>query len=485
MIDLFKTTLILGIVSVMATLSVAEEYSVEDILLKSKNGSDDIVLAQIEYDMGQQDVVMARSEALPQINFNTGIGYAGVSRASEAYISRAQQVPGDTSMWGRLNRSMAEVSHIHGTTVNWGASISQPLITFGQVSSALKIAKVSDITYTSVHDYKKEMSYLNVFLHFNNAYVAHEEVNIYKQSLVHAQKFHEKTVVSFELGNALVRDTLMSYSTMYQIKSMIIKSEALYKVALRELEKLTDVPLDPENTVLKFDESGWFSSLTPIDNAPENLELTIKESEVEMRRLQINYERGKLFPSIYLNGSLDNSYMIPNFKRIDKDLKDEGFKMPKGSDYSKLMKGTDAPSMGDYFNPDYFNYSIGVQLTWNIFDGRRSIANYRKARLQYKKSDREYKKLVKATDVSVEENEQVYIAVDEALKALLIRKEALEIAFSSLTDDVNDGFADYLTFLDMEKSLAEVYKQISLLQMQKGLTVAQYKVVTGKSLIKE
>ncbi len=480
------------LIPVLALFAVGEEYTIEDILSKVKDCSDDIALAEIEYAMGQEDVVMARSEALPQINFSTGLGYTGQSSASQAYMNEVQFYFDSLSYAANptgnppVRNPLNELTHIHGTTINWSATLSQPLITFGRVFSALKIAKTSDTFYTTIRDIKKEAFYLNVFLHFKNAYEAQENLKSIQRSLAHAQKYYDVVKTKFELGNATKRDTLLAVANLFQVKAMIIKSEAAHKASVKNIAQLTEITMPVESTTFKHNDIGWFTKIAPNEEKLiDNLEIRLKENEVNMRSHQITYERGKLLPSIYFNAGLNNNYMIPNFKRAQKDLEEIDPNATNGVDIADLMDNFDIPELSDYGNIDYFNYSLGLQLTWNIFDGRRSISNYKKIKLQHEKSERELKIMRDTTKVDVEELFEMFETINKSIEALGVQQAALNNAFETISEDLNDGFADYLTFLDMEKSLSEVDSQLASLQMQKNLIVAQYRIKTGKSLVKD
>ena len=81
------------------------------------------------------------------------------------------------------------------------------------------------------------------------------------------------------------------------------------------------------------------------------------------------------FPSLNLFGSIFNEFMA-----VDTSGLAEMFLLePQAGEAVPEI-----PVSTDFFNPDLINYSIGIELSWNIFDGKRSFAQYRQAKRQEK-----------------------------------------------------------------------------------------------------
>lgn len=452
---------LLLIIPMLLISTFAEEYTIEDILTKVKDCSDDIAIAEIEYAIGKRNAEMTRSEALPNISFSTGVGYAGLAN----------------TLLYPLPSSDTLITHLHGATINWSLDVNQPIMTFGGALNALKISKISDTLFNSTKDLAKEIFYLTVVATFDSTFSAQNELKIAERSLKFAERNLEKTRISLELGNAIPRDTLTAVSKVYQEKSVYIRALSNYEVQLKRLAELTEITMDPQNTKLAYSGNGWLSALEKSTSA-NSAAIKIKENEVAMRKLRIAYQRSKLLPSIYLNAGLNNSFMIPNQDRAEKDIKDAGGELFPGFKLSNA-------DISDYANPDYVNYNIGAQLVWNIFDGKRSISTYKMIMLEHEKSERELKILREKTNNDEKVVYKGYEAICKALEAAEVGYQAAQLAYASVSEDMNDGFVDYLTFLEVEKGLDQAEKAVATLQMQKLLLVSQYRFTTGKSLVKD
>ncbi len=475
----------------------SQSYTIEQLVTQVKDRSDDIEISEIEYKATGEDVKMSRAEAFPQINLSTGVGYAGTSREPQKYASPPPSVK---------NNPMGYLTHLHGTTLNWGVTLSQPLITFGKVKSALAIADIYKEQRNDSRSIKKEGYYASVVQAFTTAYTAQQDVAIAEQTVAHDERYLEKIRVEFDLGTALPRDTLNVLAKLSASKSALIRAKVKLRTDLRKLSVLTEVPMD-ESTALEYDPTGWLSEITTQSDKEKSLELLLKESEVAMREEQIQYERSKLFPAIYLNAKLDNSYMIPNVSQAKRDIKNsDGFKEspntltfrtnsepPKDSMISKDLHinnymdtiAEKIPGIDKLFSPDYVNYSIGLQLTWNIYDGNRMRSNARKTRYLHDKARVELKKLEDEKSIVIAESQDIYKAIEESKVAATIQRDALKRAFESISDDYDDGYAEFLTFSDMERNIAAAEKQIYALNMQKILAVTQHRIASGISIVKE
>lgn len=452
----------------------AESYSIESLLDLVKDRSDDIEISEVEYQVSGEEVRMSRAEAYPQINFVTGVGYTGKSMEPQKYSTPPASPDNPTGY----------LSHIHGGTVNWGVTLAQPLITFGKVRSVLKIADIYQGQRSNTLAYKKEMYYFNVIQQFSTTYIAQEKVDIASKIVEHDKRYLDKTRAEFELGTALPHDTLNVVAKLSKSESDLIRAKAEFSVAIQKLSNLTEIPMD-NSTTLEYNSAGWLSGLN-LANDETGLQLILKAAEVAMVKEQIKYERSKLFPSIDLQAGLNNSYMIPNSSRAEKGIKD---KIPAGNEDAvnetiSYMENN-SPDFSDYFNPDFFNYSIGVQLTWNIFDGNRMRANFHKTRYNYEKTLLEEKKLKEENALLIDESKKLYTAVEESQVAAVAQRDALERAFESIQEDYRDGYTEFLTFSDMQQNIASAYLSISTLNMQKVLVAAQYRIASGISIVKE
>ena len=126
--------------------------------------------------------------------------------------------------------------------------------------------------------------------------------------------------------------------------------------------------------MLVLDTSGSFLQI-PSRPDRENLQIVLKRLEADFNTYLRKNAWSSFFPSLNLFGSIFNEFMA-----VDTSGLAEMFLLePQAGEAVPEI-----PVSTDFFNPDLINYSIGIELSWNIFDGKRSFAQYRQAKRQEK-----------------------------------------------------------------------------------------------------
>ncbi len=441
-----------------------EEYSIERILELVKDCSDDIAVADLAYAAGLEEVKFYQAEAMPQISFSSNVSYLSQSL-------RAQALTG--------NEIIKLFDRLDGAVVNWNLSLYQPLITFGRVFNALKMANVRKELLRDVRDLKKDLYYLSVLYAYSKVYLANNNVIIAQKSLSHAEKLLKGIKIDMLTGSGIRRDSLSVQANVFKAQSELEIARSSHKIALQRLAKLTELKMPP-GTMVVYDKYGWASDLPKGSEANRSLGCKVKENETQILLLNSEYERSSLLPSLSLVGGIYNEFMIPDTSGLTQKYLDylemTGQPVPDYVDFG-------IPEFSDYFDPDFVNYTIGVQLTWNLFDGRRSIAKYRLARINFEKADRELKILREESEDAIEEASSILNTLKKTRKAVLLQLESATAAFDQVQDDYQNGFVDYTTMLDTERQLREAEKGLSEINMQRLLAVAQYKIALGIPLV--
>lgn len=439
---------------------VHEEYSIERILELVKDCSDDIAVADLEHAAGLEEVKFYQAEAMPQISFNSNISYLSQSLRSQALTG---------------NEIIKLFDRLDGAIVNWNLSLYQPLLTFGRMFNALKMATVRKELLRDVRDLKKDLYYLSVLQAYSKVYVAQNNVVITQKSLDYAEKLLKRIKVDILSGSGIRRDSLRIQAMVFGAQSELEMAQSSLKIALQRLEKLTELKM-PSGTKIVYDQYGWASDVPGGTEESRSLESKVKENETQILLLNSEYERSTILPSFSLVGGVSNEFMVPDTNGMTQ----------KYIDYLEMTEQPvpeiidfGLPEFADYFDPDFVNFTIGVQLTWNIFDGRRSIAKYRQSRINFEKADRELKILNEENEEAIEEAKSILNTLKKTRKAVLLQLESAAAAFDQVQDDYQSGFVDYTMMIDMERQLREAEKGLSEINIQWLLAVAQYKIALG------
>ncbi|MFW5774930.1 MAG: TolC family protein, partial [Chitinivibrionales bacterium] len=186
-------------------------------------------------------------------------------------------------------------------------------------------------------------------------------------------------------------------------------------------------------------------------------EYTLKGLQAQMRETQGEYERSGLYPSIYLLGSIDNSVQI---------LTDDFYETLNQDETDIAM-------------PDKFNYTIGLQLQWNLFDGFRTPAARAQALAESRKARAEQKQLGEQNEIALQESRERLQVLSQSMDAVNSQLAAARRAFELVEDDYTRGYVDISDYLETEKNLREAEKRLYELQMQRLLTIGQLRMNLG------
>jgi multidrug efflux system outer membrane protein len=137
------------------------------------------------------------------------------------------------------------------------------------------------------------------------------------------------------------------------------------------------------------------------------------------------------------------------------------------------------PKVSSYFDPDYINWAIGLQLSWTIFDGRRSWATYRKTRIEAEKADREYDKKLEENAATIREARDALEVLTQNAEAARLGLSAARSAFEQAQRDYELGTEDITTLLAVEAEMLNAELAVEQLRANRVLAVATLRLALG------
>ncbi len=436
-------------------------YTLETILAQCQGKSHELALIQKRYEAGFAEVDNYRAEALPFLSFSSGASYVSQSLESQ----------------GMQSNALTQVlSRIDGYAFNWSLNLQQPLFTFGKVTSALRIARTRKSNLEDMRHLETDLFYIEVMQQFSQAYSAQHAEEIAKKSSERSERLLQKTKVEYEGGRVSRGDYLRIEALAQGDKAQLISARSTKKATMARLAVLTGIENLTEMR-LEIDTQGKMSQ-TSGENSSGNLQIGLKQAQIDMLSDQQTIIRAGKFPSLYLVGSISNQFMsIDTAGQTAKALpilmlQDPSFDPANGLPFNN-------PTPKEYFNPDFFSYSIGVQLSWNLFDGRRTSAQLRQVIKQTESAKLELDKQKRDLEITLQEVRSQISALDESTVAVNLQTEAAQNALSLLENDYENGMTDITTLLEADKEYRSAVQQLDNLKIQKMLAIAQLHIAMG------
>lgn len=450
------------IIILVATVSsempyTVSKYSLEDIFTVALKNSSRLKIIKNNADANLQKVEIYRAEAFPRIDFNTSIGYAS------------------QSLLGQQFESATSVDRIKGFLSNWFISLEQPVFKFGQIFHSLKLATLSK-KYTSYStDLQKNDFFMDVIEQFTQAYIGQFQYLISDQSYKRSQRISNRTSLDFESGHISKLQLLRAQASLEGYRASLLTSESNRRVYIKKLNVLIGLP-DSADYSLVLDTCGELLKL-PSQSDQRNLLVILKGLESEINTYLRKNAWSSFFPSLSLTGSIFNEFMAVDTTGLTEKFIES---QPSGE-----FVYPEIPVTTDYFNPDLINYSIGLKLNWNIFDGKRSWAQYKQSKLVEKTSRLELEQMERENSNNVLDLRNQINAIDNTISAYRLQFEASQKALKQADMDFQDGFIDAVTYLEIEEEYKNAAMNLDNGRLQQILLHAQLRVALGLSIYGE
>lgn len=487
--------------------SAAITYPLEQVLAIADANATQIKIIEAKINAGQAEVEMYRSNARPNIQFGSGVSYVSQSYQTQK-MQQAMMLPffsggGDQTLTHLINLGLIDTAinaderyyvfrvdsimnaqsssfsypdRINGYSFNWSLSAQQPLITFGKVRHAIRMARTQECTLKDMRRLEKDMFFLQVIQLFSAAYTAQWNVDLGVAALQRAEQRKVRLESEFAAGRTIRRELLRMESMVQAERAKLIASRNVLHTSLQRLLQTINSE-DTTGVKLEIDESGS-GSQPPAAKGPGSIQLALKRNEAALLKERVKYLRAGFFPSINLVGAINNQFMTIDTNGLIKKF--VGSSADAGQLASLAEAFDDAnPKPSKYVDPHFFNYSIGLQLNWNIFDGNRSRSQYQQAKYQAQQSLLELKVMGKEQKIALREARDQVTSIDSTIAAVKLQQEAARLALSQTEEDYKDGITDFSTLLDVDKEAREATTTLNSLRIQRVLAIAQLKITMG------
>jgi outer membrane protein TolC len=446
---LFFIPLLIVAVSAQTTDTI-RKYSLQDILSIANKQGNRIRIIQTRTDADLQQVEIYKAEAYPDINLNTSIGYA------------------NQSLLGRPFESSAFINRIDGFLFSWSFSLQQPVFRFGQIINSFKLASLSKKISQNSSNLQRDNYFLEVINQFIQTYTGQFDYIIATQSLNRSERIYQRTLLDFETGQVSKRELLRTQASLERDRALLLSSSCNRALSIRKLNILIGLK-DPADYLLVLDTVESFLKV-PSQYSGENLQIVQKRLEADFNTYLRKNAWSSFFPSLNLFGSIFNEFMAVDTSGLTEMIIGE----PEAGEIIPEI-----PVSSDFFNPDLINYSIGLELSWNIFDGKRSFARYRQAKKQEKATFLELEQIERENRNQILEVKDQISVTDNTIEAYRLQLEASQKALQQADSDFQDGFIDAITYLEIEQEYRNAALNLDNQKLRRLLLQAQLRVALG------
>jgi outer membrane protein len=403
-------TLYFSIIWLCAHVSLA--WAQEKLVLTLENSVEmalahnpQIKVAEKELEKARADVGQAYAAILPQLDASANFQRAWAIQESTIpnflkpmlgplgdYIQGFDQMPDYVTIsFGRKN------------TLNYGATISQPLFLGGAALSGIKMSKAGVRASEHNLESKRQNLIYTCVDGFYACLLAQKVIAVQEEASDQAQANLDAVTKKYNVGTASGFDKMRAEVEVANLKPNLISARNNYQLAVTRLRAI--LGLD-RNSVMEIsgefiyveDEFGnlELSELQDmaLQNRPEMLSLN---EQKQITRQGINIARSEFLPKLFFN--TDYSYLA---------MKDDMNFSQK--DFSK-------------------GFTSGVSLQISLFNGFKSMKQYQKAKLDYYIVEDTEQQI---SDIIYAEVEVAYNNFNEAKEKYISAEETVALAQESL-----------------------------------------------------
>ena len=437
------------ILPMMMSFSWSGEWTLKKTLSQVMSQSEEIEIIRTEEEKGQAQIDEFVGYTLPNVNFNTSATFINNSSQAQAAMFGLEDL---SSIFGP--EAGGSTDRLGGMQYSWRLGVSQTLNVF-RITSTKAMADTQEKIIGAQVDQSKEELISKAVNVYHDAWKANQDLEVAKELLENQQELAKimETELRFGRVSSLDQRRIQAAVKLNQAEFNQKKASLENAVqAMRDLLKLSksDEVTFAEEEDLQFLESGIQS------NPQQNNGMKLMNLSADLTEQNASYQYSFFFPSLNLEASASNQFVGYDDKK-----------------FSVLDK---------YADPEYFNYSMGVSLQWNLFNGWTTTAQYdqleTEARIQRRKISLMEKEIARSQIAAFEMlsvGKEVYLAAQEMR---LITKE-------SLTKDQKDFQEGRLRLTDLnntEKEYKEAFQTETNARANYVNALVQYRIIAGLGL---
>ncbi|MDO5575478.1 MAG: TolC family protein [Fibrobacter sp.] len=440
------------------------QYSLMELLAIADSAGNRLEIINRNESLSRTDADMYRSELWPSIQFSTAVSYVN------------QSLMGQSSSGTEISRIF---NRMDGYNLDWSIFFEQSVLTFGKLLNTLKMARLADKSIGYAKRFQRDSYFLEVIQQFTHAFIAQSDYGIYSETIERAQRIYNQVNTDFTAGMASKRELLLIESAMQRDQANLIEARNRMKSEKKRLAILIGLNCMIDSLYYTKNELAlWRLHENNIDTG-KSLELTIKELEVEQNEYQKRYARAEIFPSLNLTGSIQNSFLIIDTSGLTGRYLEYLESTGEEVDQMEVSPFAGNPGSESYFDPDFFSYSIGLSLVWNIFDRKRTIDNYKRARYAVELSRLELEQMRKEYRNSISDTKGKLFALDSMISALELQYLASKMALEQAQIDHDNRYINVVDYLDVVEESRDALRSLEQTRLQYLITQIQLRIAMG------
>lgn len=363
---------------------------------------------------------------------------------------------------------------------NAGLQLSQTLYS-KQAFSAVKGAQQLKDVNRYARDREVQVVTNEVVTAFYQSLLARERVRVLEQRVQRTESTLQEVTTQVERGVVPKAQRLGSQVELSNARTELIDARNAADLARDNLKRTIGLP--PERPIelegsleherddgLQHISTETIEMASAVEQAVENRpDLERARLNAELREVQTEQSRAEFFPRVEAIANFNYSGRVPDDRsRIDtRDPND-----PTNPFYYNEVHR-------DFFHDDFWNPSlnVGLQLTWNIFNGFQSSSRVQQAEIQRRQAELQRDQLRKAVKVEVRSALRDLETARERIEAQETNVRRAQLNYDHVSARVSEGTSSQLELREASDQLDQ--SRLNYLQAVHDYVVARSDLETA------
>lgn len=342
----------------------------------------------------------------------------------------------------------------------WGLQVTQPLFTFGKVSTALHMAKVQEeITPAQSRTARLEIQ-KQIVESWLGAYLAHARLDLLAKSIDRQAETVRYLERNFAAGSGLKAQLLMSRSKMITTRQELVVAQSGAAAARKLLNRILGRPSEDTTALDTTGIAAFEAAAVPERNA---LISSAYEGRQDLRSLKL----ARTLMEDY--AFIGKAAYYPTIAMVGK------FGFTTASQNASTVKNA-----ADWDNRDW---SVGIGMQWNLFDGWDNAGQTKQTRAAVRTMDVRLSDMQRGIEIAGETALSEKVVADSALSAAREGVEAAREGYELYNQNFNGGSGQLTDILTAEEQLRGAELGLLKARLDRVKSHIQISLVQGKDLI--
>jgi outer membrane protein TolC len=294
---------------------------------------------------------------------------------------------------------------------------------------------------------------------FYQALLAQERVRVRRQRVQRAQQTLKE--VSLQVSRGVVPKTqrLGAEVELSNARTQMIEARNAVDLARDNLKRVMGIaaerPIELEGDLEEQEDDGLqqisletISMEKAVDQAIENRpDLKRARLNVELRQIQKEASRAEFFPRVEAVANFNYSGRVPDNRSFVETTDPDPDNRPNPFYFNEIDRG--------FFSDDFWNpsLSVGLQFSWNIFNGFQSSSRLQQAEIQRQRAETQLEQLRRSVTVEVRKAVRDLENARERIETQETTVRQARLNYDHLSKRVEEGVASQIELREASDQL--------------------------------